>query len=52
MAINNAKEPDPAWENCDRLLYQGKMPELLSVLALLSELGLKLSVIAKEELPV
>jgi DNA-binding phage protein len=49
---DNANEPDPAWENCERLLDQGKTPELLSVLALLNELGLKLSVTAKEELPV
>jgi DNA-binding phage protein len=49
---DNANEPDPAWENCERLLDQGKTPELRSVLALLNELGLKLSVTAKEELPV
>jgi DNA-binding phage protein len=52
IRVDNAKEPDPAWESCDRLLDQGKTPELLSVLALLNELGLKLSVTAKEELPV
>jgi DNA-binding phage protein len=45
-------EPDSAWENCDRWLDQGKTPELRSVLALLNELGLKLSVTVKEELPV
>jgi DNA-binding phage protein len=39
---DNANEPDPAWESCDQLLDQGKTPELLSVLALLNELGLKL----------
>jgi DNA-binding phage protein len=50
--VDNSNEPDPAWENCDRLLDQGKTPELRSVLALLNELGLKLSVTAKEELPV
>jgi DNA-binding phage protein len=50
--VDNSNEPDPAWENCYRLLDQGKTPELLSVLALLNELGLKLSVTAKEELPV
>jgi DNA-binding phage protein len=52
IRVDNANEPDPAWENCDQLLDQGKTPELLSVLALLNELGLKLSVTAKEELPV
>jgi DNA-binding phage protein len=52
IRVDNPNEPDPAWENCDRLLDQGKMPELRSVLALLNELGLKLSVTAKEELPV
>jgi DNA-binding phage protein len=51
--VNNAaNEPDPAWENCDQLLDQGKTPELRSVLALLNEFGLKLSVTVKEELPV
>jgi DNA-binding phage protein len=50
--VDNPNELDPAWENCDRLLDQGKTPELLSVLALLNELGLKLSVTAQEELPV
>jgi DNA-binding phage protein len=50
--LDNSNEPDPAWENCDRLLDQGKTPELSAILALLNELGLKLSVTAKEELPV
>jgi DNA-binding phage protein len=50
--VDNFSEPDPVWETCYRLLDQGKTPELLSVLALLNELGLKLSVTAKEELPV
>jgi DNA-binding phage protein len=50
--VDNSSEPDPAWESCDQLLDQGKTPELLSVLALLNELGLELSVTAKEELPV
>jgi DNA-binding phage protein len=50
--VDNSNEPEPAWENCEQLLDQGKMPELSSVLALLNELGLKLSVTAKEELPV
>jgi DNA-binding phage protein len=50
--VDNFNEPDPAWENCDRLLDQGKTPELSAILALLNELGLKLSVTAKEELPV
>jgi DNA-binding phage protein len=52
IRVGNSNELDPAWENCDRLLDQGKTPELRSVLALLNELGLKLSVTAKEELPV
>jgi DNA-binding phage protein len=52
IRVDNPNELDPAWENCDQLLSQGKTPELLSVLALLNELGLKLSVTAKEELPV
>jgi DNA-binding phage protein len=50
--VDNSNEPDPAWENCDQLLDQGKTPELSAILALLNELGLKLSVTAKEELPV
>jgi DNA-binding phage protein len=50
--VDNFNEPDPAWESCGRLLDQGNTPELRSVLALLNELGLKLSVTAKEELPV
>jgi DNA-binding phage protein len=50
--VDNSNEPDPVWETCYRLLDQGKTPELSSVLALLNELGLKLSVTAKEELPV
>jgi DNA-binding phage protein len=50
--VNNSNKPDPAWENFYRLLDQGKTPELPAILALLSELGLKLSVTAKEELPV
>jgi probable addiction module antidote protein len=50
--VDNPNEPDLAWENFYRLLDQGKTPELSSVLALLNELGLKLSVTAKEELPV
>jgi DNA-binding phage protein len=50
--VDNFNEPDPAWENCDRLLDQGKTPELSAILALLNELSLKLSVTAKEELPV
>jgi DNA-binding phage protein len=52
MSDTIANAPNPAWENCDRLLDQGKTPELRSVLVLLNELGLKLSVTAKEELPV
>jgi DNA-binding phage protein len=52
IRVNNSNESDPAWENCYRLLDQGKTPELLAILALLNELGLKLSVTAKEELPV
>jgi DNA-binding phage protein len=52
IRVDNPNEPDPAWENCDQLLDQGKTPELLAILALLNELGLKLSVTAKEELPV
>lgn len=50
--VDRSNEPDPVWETCYRLLDQGKTPELLSVLALLNELGLKLSVTAKKELPV
>jgi DNA-binding phage protein len=50
--VDNSNEPDPAWENCYRLLDQGKTPELSAILALLNELGLKLSVTAKEKLPV
>jgi DNA-binding phage protein len=50
--VDNANELDLAWKNCDQLLDQGKTPELRSVLALLNALGLKLSVTAKEELPV
>jgi DNA-binding phage protein len=50
--VDNSNEPDSAWENCYRLLDQGKTPELSAILALLNELGLKLSVTAKEELPV
>jgi DNA-binding phage protein len=50
--VDNFNEPDPVWENCYRLLDQGKTPELPAILALLNELGLKLSVTAKEELPV
>jgi DNA-binding phage protein len=52
MSDNIANAPNPAWENCYWLLDQGKTPELLSILALLNELGLKLSVTAKEEMPV
>jgi DNA-binding phage protein len=50
--VDNFNELDPVWENCDRLLDQGKTPELLEIAALLNELGLKLSVTAKEEQPV
>jgi DNA-binding phage protein len=50
--VEHANESDPVWETCHRLLDQGKTPELLAILALLNELGLKLSVTAKEELPV
>lgn len=50
--VDNTNESEPVWETRYRLLDQGKTPELLSVLALLNELGLKLSVTAKEELPV
>jgi DNA-binding phage protein len=50
--VDNSNESDPVWETCYRLLDQGKTPELSAILALLNELGLKLSVTAKEELPV
>jgi DNA-binding phage protein len=50
--VDNFNELDPVWENCDQLLDQGKTPELSAILALLNELGLKLSVTAKEELSV
>jgi DNA-binding phage protein len=50
--VDNSSEPDPAWDNFYRLLDQGKTPELSAILALLNELGLKLSVAAKQELPV
>jgi hypothetical protein len=32
MSDTIANEPDPAWENCERLLDHGKTPELFSVL--------------------
>jgi DNA-binding phage protein len=50
--VDNSNEPNPALENFYQLLDQGKTPELLEIAALLNELGLKLSVTAKEELPV
>ncbi|NJM75671.1 MAG: transcriptional regulator [Acaryochloridaceae cyanobacterium RU_4_10] len=50
--VGHSSEQDPVWENYDQLLHQGKTPELLSILVLLDELGLKLSVTAKDELTV
>ncbi len=50
--VDNSSEPDPAWENCYQLLDQGKTPELLAILSLLNDLGLKLSVTPKQILPV
>jgi DNA-binding phage protein len=50
--VDSSNEPNPAWENCYRLLDQGKTPELLEIASLLNELGLKLSVTAEEELPI
>lgn len=47
--IDDYNKPDSAWENCYRLLEQGKTPELSAIAALLNELGLKLSISVKEE---
>jgi probable addiction module antidote protein len=46
---DTANEFDSDWENCYQLLVQGKTPELSAIAALLSKLGLKLSVTVKQE---
>lgn len=47
--IDASIETDSDWENCYQLLAQGETPRLLTIAALLSELGLKLSVTVKQD---
>ena len=47
--INAITEPDTDWENCYQLLVQGETLGLPAIAALLSQLGLKLSVTVKQE---
>ena len=46
---DGSNETDSDWENCDRLLAQGEALGLPAIAALLSQLGLKLSVTVKQQ---
>ncbi|MEL7356834.1 MAG: transcriptional regulator [Cyanobacteria bacterium J06560_6] len=48
----SSQEPNADWGNCYQLLNRSEIPALPTLLTLLSELGLKLSVTAKQEQPV
>ena len=47
--IEENKQTDSDWENFHRSLAKGEIPEFVVIAGLLNGLGLKLSVIAKEE---
>lgn len=52
QSVETSQKTDADWEKCYHLLEQSQMPALPTLLVLLSELGLKLSVTVKQEQPV